>query len=59
MEKPSGEFFATLGQYVYKYVDQDGAILYVGKGNGDRCLSHLKSNKYKMENINPLVEKLN
>jgi len=50
MSKPSAEFFATLGQYVYKYVDDQDNLLYVGKGNGDRCLSHLKSKKYKLEN---------
>lgn len=41
MEKPSGEFFATLGQYVYKYINDDGEILYTGKGNGDRCWAHV------------------
>lgn len=50
MIKPTAEFFSTLGQYVYKYVDEKDYILYIGKGNGDRCLSHLKSKKYKLEN---------
>jgi hypothetical protein len=58
MEKPSGEFFETLGQYVYKYVDEEGDVLYIGKGNGDRCLSHLKSKKYKIENCSIVARNL-
>lgn len=49
MEKPTLEFFATLGQYVYKYIDSDGKLLYVGKGNGDRCLAHLKDKGFLLE----------
>jgi hypothetical protein len=49
MEKPSLEFFATLGQYVYKYIDSDGKLLYIGKGNGDRCLAHLKDKGFLFE----------
>jgi len=49
MEKPTSEFFATLGQYVYKYIDNDGKLLYVGKGNGDRCLAHLKDKGFLFE----------
>lgn len=41
MEKPSGEFFETLGQYVYQYIDDDGSVYYTGKGNGDRCWAHV------------------
>jgi hypothetical protein len=41
MEKPSLEFFATLGQYVYQYIDADGKSYYTGKGNGDRCYAHV------------------
>lgn len=42
MKKPSIEFFNSLGQYVYKYVDSEtNEILYVGKGNGDRCWCHV------------------
>jgi hypothetical protein len=41
MEKPSLEFFATLGQYVYQYIDSAGQPYYTGKGNGDRCYAHV------------------
>jgi hypothetical protein len=58
MVKPSAEFFATLGQYVYKYVDDQGNLLYVGKGNSDRCLCHLKSKKYKLENCHIVARNL-
>ncbi len=47
--KPTSEFFATLGQYVYKYIDNEGKLLYVGKGNGDRCLAHLKNKGFTLE----------
>jgi hypothetical protein len=47
--KPSSEFFATLGQYVYKYIDNEGKLLYIGKGNGDRCLAHLNDKGYSIE----------
>ena len=42
MKKPSGEFFAELGQYVYAYI-VGGEYKYIGKGNGDRCWSHVES----------------
>ena len=38
----SGSFFDTLGQYVYQYIDVDGNVYYTGKGNGNRCISHVK-----------------
>jgi len=41
MEKPSGEFFLTLGQYVYQYKDEEDLVYYTGKGNGDRCWAHV------------------
>lgn len=46
MEKPTLEFFATLGEYVYMYVDQLGGVYYIGKGHGDRCWSHVSSKEY-------------
>ena len=44
--KPTYEFFETLGQYIYEYVDDDGLLLYIGKGVGDRCLHHVKDKGY-------------
>lgn len=45
----SNAFLETLGQYVYKYVDDEGRLLYVGKGRGNRCLWHLEHKNYKIE----------
>lgn len=44
-------FFDTLGDYVYMYRDSNETLKYVGKGHGNRCLSHLNSKGY---NINDL-----
>jgi hypothetical protein len=42
MQKPTGNFFETLGQYVYQYIDKDTLKpYYTGKGNGDRCWAHV------------------
>ena len=42
MQKPSTEFFSTLGQYVYQYVDRTTLKpYYTGKGNYDRCWAHV------------------
>lgn len=49
MNKPSGEFFASLGQYVYLYMTPDGEKQYVGKGNGDRCWSHVDTKGFNPE----------
>ena len=48
--KPSLAFFETLGQYVYKYANDVGLTIYVGKGVGDRCLAHLKDKGYSIDN---------
>lgn len=49
MEKPSLEFFATLGQYVYQYIDSEGKPYYTGKGNGDRCYAHVADKGFNPE----------
>ena len=42
MQKPSINFFETLGQYVYQYVDRTTLKpYYTGKGNDDRCWAHV------------------
>ena len=47
MKKPSGEFFDSLGQYVYAYVDRiTGEENYTGKGRGDRCWAHVTDKEY-------------
>lgn len=50
MEIPSNEFFDSLGQYVYKFIGSEGELLYYGKGNGSRCLSHITDKDYDLEN---------
>ncbi len=43
-------FWETLGQYVYGYMEND-QFVYIGKGNGNRALSHTKSKNYDMDNL--------
>lgn len=50
MEKPTGEFFSTLGQYVYQYINRDTLVpYYTGKGNGDRCWAHVIDKEFNPE----------
>lgn len=56
--KPTLEFFETLGQYIYSYVNDYGEAIYVGKGVGDRCLAHLKDKGYKLEQCNIVARNL-
>ena len=58
MEKPTLEFFATLGQYVYHYINQDGEVYYSGKGNGDRCWAHVVDKGYNPEHIHIVARNL-
>lgn len=58
MEKPTLEFFATLGQYVYQYIDSDGKIYYTGKGNGDRCWAHVADKQFNPEHIHIVAKNL-
>lgn len=56
--KPTIEFFETLGQYIYNYVNEYGVEIYVGKGVGDRCLAHLKDKGYSIEQCNIVARNL-
>ena len=44
-----GEFWDTLGKYVYGYKDEQGRWKYIGKGTGSRVTSHTKTKGYDIE----------
>ena len=46
----SAEFFRSLGQYVYAYI-VDGDWKYVGKGNGNRGVQHIKTKGYDVKDL--------
>jgi len=50
MRKPTSEFFLSLGQYVYQYIDRDTLKpYYTGKGNLDRCWAHVNEKSFDPE----------
>jgi len=50
MRKPTSEFFLSLGQYVYQYIDRDTLKpYYTGKGNFDRCWAHVNEKSFDPE----------
>jgi len=50
MNKPTSEFFLSLGQYVYQYIDRDTLKpYYTGKGNFDRCWAHVNEKSFDPE----------
>ena len=53
------EFFDTLGQYVYGYKNDNGnGWKYIGKGNGNRGISHIKSKGYNLDDCYIIAKNL-
>jgi hypothetical protein len=48
-ESIPGEFWDTLGKYVYGYKDEQDQWKYIGKGTGSRVFSHTKTKGYDLE----------
>lgn len=45
------DFWETLGQYVYGYVDKNNKFVYIGKGNRNRAMSHIKNKDYDLDDL--------
>lgn len=47
------DFWHSLGQYVYGYVapGSDQVYVYIGKGNGNRAITHTKTKNYNIEDL--------
>lgn len=57
MEKPSGNFFSTLGYYIYWYSDGINPY-YIGKGVGDRCWAHVIDKNFDPDHITIVAKDL-
>lgn len=44
-----GEFYKSLGQYVYGFLDENNNWKYIGKGNFNRLESHIKTKDFDLE----------
>jgi len=56
---PSGEFFDTLGEYVYTYINpKTGKMKYVGRGVGKRGMSHVKDKGYSIDDLHIIAKNL-
>jgi hypothetical protein len=44
-------FWNSLGQYTYGYTNSEGNYTYIGKGNGNRAISHIKSKEYSLDDL--------
>jgi len=57
MQKPTGDFFSTLGYYVYWYTDGINPY-YIGKGVGDRCWAHVIDKNYDPTDLHIVAKNL-
>jgi hypothetical protein len=58
-ELGTGAFFESLGQYVYGYRKEDSFTWdYIGKGNGNRAVQHIKTKGYNAKNLYIIAKNL-